>query len=123
MFYNYVKILYSILENYKADSDEFNELLKINNELIDNCKKKKQKQKQNLKQCGGTSHIAQLEEIKNEILENLQNLESKEKSIELQTTLNLIIDYINLLDELLQNNNLKQLSNQLQEMNEILETI
>lgn len=135
MFYNYVKILYSILENYKADSNEFSKMLEINNDLINKYKKQKQHIQQNkhaqlktnqyikIEQHGGTNPITQLEALKNEIISNLQNLESKEKSIELQKILNKIIEYIKLLDELLQKSNLGILSKQLQEMNEILKTI
>lgn len=133
MFYNYLKSMHYMVENYNANSKEFTKMLKINGDLIgklNNSKSSvKSKTNSNKALTGGSVELDQLNIMKNMILKILEEFETNtcdtseltQKVLKIKNTLELLIRYIDYLHSLVPTqDNLNILSLQLQEMNTIL---
>lgn len=128
MFYNYVKLVYLILEEYSAKSDEFNTMLDINNDLLKNLNKTNKTNKKNKSikinnniQLGGNHELLEkLNSLKTEILNGLEKLINREEFDKAKSMLINLIEYVNKINTLINSERMEKLKDQLEDMNNIL---
>lgn len=130
MFYKYLKSMYSIFEEYSADSSEFNSMLQINNNFITHLKSIKNNKNKNFLpfvQSGKGNENAMLEYMKKAISDEIDTINNREdfdkfikKYKQTSDLLKKMINYIELIHSIVPKENLEKLSQQLNEINEII---